>query len=261
MHTPGIAFARGQNAHGRESAQMSSASTRRFGLVLCLVGSFLLSGRPARAAPIQWTIASGGNDHWYELVIATTGWGNAFASADAASYLGLDGYLVTITSAAEQSFVTTASQGYQHWIAASDAAVEGDWRWMAGPETGALFYQFGSGTVPGWFSNWGPGEPNNFSGLEHYAIVNWFVNAGWNDAPLNGTCNGCGVSYVIEYSAGPGAPVSEPTTIVLLTSGLIGTCLMPGRRRRNRSTRTRSPARHRLLSGLRVRGRDRCAGL
>ncbi|MFT4149404.1 MAG: hypothetical protein QM656_04335 [Paracoccaceae bacterium] len=26
----------------------------------------------AQAAPVQWTAASGGNDHWYEVIAATT---------------------------------------------------------------------------------------------------------------------------------------------------------------------------------------------
>jgi hypothetical protein len=45
------------------------------------------------------------------------------------------------------------------------------------------------------YSNWKPGEPNNFSGDENYVAINWQyskdppqgIQGDWNDAPLNGT--------------------------------------------------------------------------
>ena len=51
--------------------------------------------------PVHWTTAIGGNDHWYEVVY-TGGldWEGAYSQAEA-----LNGYLVTLTSNAENTFV------------------------------------------------------------------------------------------------------------------------------------------------------------
>jgi len=48
-------------------------------------------------------------------------------------YYGLRGYLATITSQVENDFIKGKTKGVG-WIGASDAAVEGDWRWVTGPE-------------------------------------------------------------------------------------------------------------------------------
>ncbi len=48
------------------------------------------------------------------------------------------------------------------WVAASDSAVEGVWRWVAGPEAGQLVDA----------SLWAAGEPNNV-GDEDYAVLHW----------------------------------------------------------------------------------------
>ena len=60
----------------------------------------------ANAAPVQWSVADGGNDHWYEVVwlgIGQITWNTANSSATSSSHLGQTGYLATITSAAEQA--------------------------------------------------------------------------------------------------------------------------------------------------------------
>ena len=55
------------------------------------------------------------------------------AMSDARMYSGLRGYLATITTQAENDFIKTKTPGVG-WIGASDAASEGYWRWVTGPE-------------------------------------------------------------------------------------------------------------------------------
>ena len=75
-----------------------------------------------------------GNNHYYEFVPALgITWTNAKAQAATRSYNGLQGYLVTVTSAAEQTFVNSKLQG-SGWMGSSDLANEGTWRWVTGPE-------------------------------------------------------------------------------------------------------------------------------
>ena len=45
----------------------------------------------------------------------------------------------------------------QVWIGFSDGASEGTWVWMDGTPTD--------------YTVWGPGEPNNYDGIEHNAII------------------------------------------------------------------------------------------
>src|SRR5689334_4864114 len=60
----------------------------------------------ASAAPIQWSAAAGGNDHFYEFVVAPNiKWTDASAAAQARSFDGVQGYLATLTSAGENAFM------------------------------------------------------------------------------------------------------------------------------------------------------------
>ena len=167
-----------------------------FFFLAALIGQ---SGR-AQAAPIFWA----GNGHYYEIVNVSTTWAAALAAGDAATFdpgTGvLDGYLVTITSAAEDSFLSSAFGATNtFWAAATDQVVEGTWRWAAGPENGTLLS----------FFDWGPGEPNN-SGNQDFLIANWFFTPGlWDDQ--GGTA---AFRYVIEYSAAP-ATAPEPASLLL----------------------------------------------
>lgn len=170
------------------------------------------AGSPAVAAPVQWTVASGGNDHWYEFVAGGITWTAARAAAAGSTHLSMPGYLATVTSAAEDAFLGTLS-GLSAWLGGSDAAVEGEWRWMDGPEAGQLFWQGGPGGTVSGFASWNGGEPNN-AGDEDYLDRQ---NGAWNDLP-DTTLRG----YFVEYSATNPNRVPESGTLGLLALSLAG---------------------------------------
>lgn len=190
-----------------------------------------LTAASAHAAPVQWTTGSGGNGHWYDFVVVPGGISApaAEAAAESSSFMGLGGYLATITSAAEQSFLNTVWPGagtvsgqfggYSYFlIGASDRDTEGTFEWIGGPEEGdALVY-----------TNWDSGEPNNL-GDEDYTVAWWedSTTGAWNDG-------GSGVSdtsiraYLVEYSI---APVPVPAGLPLLLAGLGGLAMLRKRKR------------------------------
>eukprot|EP01062_Namystynia_karyoxenos_P083753 TRINITY_DN96_c0_g1_i3.p1 TRINITY_DN96_c0_g1~~TRINITY_DN96_c0_g1_i3.p1 ORF type:complete len:5058 (+),score=1946.10 TRINITY_DN96_c0_g1_i3:478-15174(+) len=63
---------------------------------------------------------------------AACDWYTAQAKCESTKVLGLDGYLATITSDAENA--AAKALGGQGWIGASDVGTEGKWRWVTGPE-------------------------------------------------------------------------------------------------------------------------------
>lgn len=119
---------------------------------------------------------------------------------------GSTGYLVTITSAEENAFVAARLQG-DGWMGASDAASEGDWKWLDGPEAGTSFWsgQSGGSVQNGLYANWSSGEPNDYSTGEDCAEF-YIASSKWNDLPCAGnTLSG----YVVEF----GAPGDLPTVV------------------------------------------------
>jgi hypothetical protein len=109
------------------------------------------------------------NGHSYYRSTSSMTWTDARTAC-----VNMGGHLVTITSAAENTFVfNTWPSG---WIGFTDEAVEGQWRWVTNE---AVTY-----------TNWNGGEPNN-AGNEDYAQ---FVNGGkWNDLP------NVSLPYVLEF--------------------------------------------------------------
>jgi len=170
-----------------------------------------------------------GTEHFYRFVSKSgIKWTEAEAEAksDAMKYYGLRGYLATITSMYENSFIQSKTKGVG-WIGASDEAVEGDWRWVTGPEglNGGLLFWKGTGNqakmnnpsgvygpVNGAYHNWNRWdmgfssanpciyEPNNsgngtcgpnIAPGEDYAHITYFPNNSndsykWNDLPNTG---------------------------------------------------------------------------
>ena len=163
------------------------------------------------------------NGHYYEY-ISNSGitWENAKNAAAARSYYGLTGYLVTVTSATEQAFVSSKLEG-QGWMGSSDSVSENSWRWVTGPENGTLFfygrYSSGQGSCPYsvpptyyGYTNWASNEPNDWDCNEDYG--HFYPNATWNDYPAN---NGAIQGYVVEYGGMPGDSPTFPQATVTVT--------------------------------------------
>ncbi|WP_164817419.1 S-layer homology domain-containing protein [Paenibacillus lautus] len=170
---------------------------------------------------IQFTLGDAlpyeANGHFYKYVNknASTTWDAAKAEAEKSEYFGRKGYLVTITSPEENTFVQEKTLGIG-WLGAQDIERDestpkktGDWRWVTGPEglenggQGKKFYQgYGNG-VDLLYNNWETGEPNDYGGTEFVAhIFGPGTQAGkWNDySPTNNTVTG----YIVEYGGMPG---------------------------------------------------------
>jgi filamentous hemagglutinin family protein len=98
-----------------------------------------------------------------------------------------DSYLVTINSRLENS-IAGLTAGYRGaWIGAwrANPATSYAWTWADGPEAGAQFFtQAGSGgtAMPGYYSNFGAGEPNGALNAGGENVGQFFGTSGqWND--------------------------------------------------------------------------------
>ena len=171
--------------------------------------------------------------HYYEFIsLVDVTWTEAEGFAEGETYFGLQGYLATITSEAENQIAAVQTNNVG-WIGASDLATEGDWRWVTGPEglenggNGVPFWSgngisAGGSAVNGQYSNWNnPNEPNN-AGQEHYAHVT-SPNVGeigsWNDLPDPASGGGDYQSqgFIVEYGGMPGDPelnLSSSTNLI-----------------------------------------------
>jgi hypothetical protein len=160
--------------------------------------------------------------HYYEFVASPgVSWAAAQAAADGRSLYGMHGYLVTITSSAEQLFVKSKLLG-MGWMGASDAVTEGQWRWVTGPEaSGTYFFQQtgfypstgGGYSVGGAYCGWASGEPNNY-GTDGEDYAHFYADGTWND--FNGS-NTSTAGYVVEYGGMSGDSPVVPTATVTVT--------------------------------------------
>lgn len=172
----------------------------------------------ATATPVQWTAADGGNGHYYEFRYDNDNFQAAYASALASTFMGMSGYLATVTSAGENAFLQGISTSTAY-IGGSDAASEGTWQWLDGPEAGGVFYSTSGGALDYTYNNWNPGEPNNAFpvGPENELTMNYGGPGGWND--VKGYLQGS-LGYFVEYSAAaPTGAIPEPASWALMLAG------------------------------------------
>ena len=174
--------------------------------------------QPATAVPVQWSIASGGNGHYYDVIDSgyNIPWPTAESQAAAMSFAGLPGHLATVTSQQENDFIAntfgdlirgTWLGGFQPPGSPEPA---GGWQWITGE--------------PFVYTNWEPGEPNNSGGNEDamdFATASIRAPGVWND--LNGESPPATFvhGYVVEFERVP-----EPATLVLAVIGWCGTAGM-----------------------------------
>ena len=150
------------------------------------------SGTVSISANLGKPVYRSENGHYYEFVsLPTSGdqalptWTSSKTAAEASRFLGLQGYLASVTSAEENSFLK-ASFDSKGWIGAqADASRKWTWVGAASPENGKSFWigntdgSFANADIK--YANWdqNPAEPNNFDGKESYAQ---FTTGGvWND--------------------------------------------------------------------------------
>ncbi|HEX9152316.1 MAG TPA: lectin, partial [Flavobacterium sp.] len=162
------------------------------------------------------------NGHFYEYVpnLGIT-WTAAKAAAEAKTYYGLQGYLATITADDEAQLAGKQAPG-AGWIGGSDAAIEGTWKWVTGPENGTVFWNgLANGSSPN-FAFWNTNEPNQ-AGEEDYAHITApgvGIPGSWNDLSNTGASSGSyqPKGYIVEYGGMPGElplEISASTTITI----------------------------------------------
>jgi len=160
------------------------------------------------AALVEWSVASGGNGHSYEVVQLSSpiGWNAARAAAEVRG-----GHLATLTDWSEHAFVAalvTAGGrnaflgGYQ---ANPSAPANETWTWVTGEA---------------WdFTAWADGEPND-QGSPNESFLEMYTIGYWNDVPEAGS-GYAEYAYVVEV-------VPAPATALLLAATPLARC----RRRR-----------------------------
>jgi hypothetical protein len=140
----------------------------------------VLTARAATADPVQWA----GNGHWYEVVESTSlTWEEARLAAEGMTWMATPGHLATVTSQEERDFLAPKLPSY-YWLGGyqdppSSLPAEG-WRWVTGE--------------PWSYTDWKPGEPNDYAGSGGVeACLDWRAT-GWNDALCTGS-----EYFVVEY--------------------------------------------------------------
>jgi VCBS repeat-containing protein len=154
------------------------------------------------------------NGHYYRVVNSAGSWTDALSTAHA------DGaYLATITSQAEQDFITPLAAGQRVWIGAGstdDATGQGHFFWLDGPESGSAV------TYANWRVDSVTTEPNGWPNAPVAYIQIEGVDAsqtgGWNDVPDFFS----GQSFLEEWGGRPSdANVGEDSTLSISTATLL----------------------------------------
>lgn len=186
------------------------------------------------------------DNRYYEVYTqAAISWSEAFklaASKKVPSTVGgvfCQGYLATITSAEENQFAFSRV-GADAWIGAADefsyvnaalgastyanqAAAEGKWFWVNGPERGVQFSQSNGTPTPvsSRYENWNTDEPNNSSPGEHAGQFTTGSSGGWNDLPLTSIAVS---KLIVEYGGvvTTATHQSNPANVVYTTPGHMG---------------------------------------
>ncbi len=153
------------------------------------------------------------NSHLYKFVSGSFTWQAAKAAAEGQTAYGAAGYLASITSTEENSFVYTRISG-DGWLGANDIDTEKRWIWSGGPDDGLYFYQeAGAGAIGGAFNGWADGEPNDYGDGEDCGYMYASQSGRWNDFPCNAQ-----QGYVVEFGTDGALPTVVAQNISIVTA-------------------------------------------
>lgn len=171
-----------------------------YNLTGAVVGVTLLAAasQSASAAPVL----NPDNGHYYDYITTGMTWTQARSDAAMRSYLGMQGYVASITSESESNFVnsafisgkmagTHAGPWVGAWQRSGNANAFDGWRWTTGEPFG--------------FSAWAAGEPNDWKAVDENAI-HYMRELGWNDRPRDMSATG----YLVEYGDPVGYTLVNP---------------------------------------------------
>jgi len=134
---------------------------------------------PRNTALTQWPVENGGNGHYYQAFTAPSGITRPNAEKDA---VARGGYLVTITSAAENIFVFGLIDDPAYWRSSSGGGYEMG-PWIGGIKTDNV-WQWGVGEPITYF-NWDPTEPDGKTAAQNsrhfYSSVPGDREPTWDD--------------------------------------------------------------------------------
>jgi hypothetical protein len=177
-------------------------------ITICLAVMVMVAGfaHICKAVPVEWSFHPDNLVHYYDLIHVTEGinWNSAKQTAEDFNYMGVNGYLATITSPSESTFIaqlaSQADPAESIWVGGfqpiGSPEPAGNWQWV----TGELWD----------YTNWNFSEPSNHPPNED-ALELRPENYGdqWNDE----SHETIRYYYIVEYS------VPEPATILLLALG------------------------------------------
>lgn len=176
-------------------------------IAIATVASIGVTVSTSQAALTEWSIAEGGNGHYYDVVVTPLQtWVASKAQAES-----MGGYLASIRSASENSWIWNSfniGNTAAYWTST------GPWPGYDGPvfgayrPSGSTEWTWVSGETWDW-SNWGwsagPGE----AGAQFIAH-----SSAWDDIGVyGGTSAGGNVSFIVEFDSNP---VPAPASIVLM---------------------------------------------
>ncbi len=197
------------------------------GRAVCAALVCVLLVSSASADMFQWTVAEGGNGHYYEFVYDSISWYAAKTNAEGMSHMGVSGHLVTITSSEENEWV------WNHQIIGGDDRFRAAGNWIGAYQEGAsatakdAVQGFAPDERWAWvtgeeweFTNWYSGYPNDGGFYNPAQDVDFaqFVcpvpgTSQWRDVRQSGGICQVARGYMVEYD------IPEPATLTLLGIG------------------------------------------
>ena len=173
------------------------------------------------------TVYSSVTQHYYTYhADAGVTWEDARAMCQNKALNGMQGYLVTVNSEAENDLISSKLGSDGAWISGDDYTA-GVWSYSSGPEKGKAFWNGGSVTnggfaSPGMYGNWNSleGEPLSSTTTYRHPFLN--MSGFWSTKGDNATD---ATGYICEYGGmdGDSATVSYPTggVVVVGISGCV----------------------------------------